>query len=212
METYMKYWEYGGDVRGERGWMWEARTREHHRPWQWVMWQAPTVLEFQCWVVGTILLATVKKRNDGDLVLRRRGSVWLGNYWSMAGYSAGNGIFGDYLYPCYAHSSGSRWRESRQRSKKVWIPNLRDSLHLKGFQKWFFEEHWGWFIREEGETYRRKTELRVSQIEVVSDAKYHRQLSRTEIEKVLFDLLISKHQEFLGSVSVEQWDIKAKEL
>lgn len=38
-----------------------------------------------------------------------------------------------------------------------------------------------------------KTEFRVSQIEIVDDAMYRRELFRMEVEKVLLDLLIGRY-------------------
>lgn len=46
---------------------------------------------------------------------------------------------------------------------------------------------------KKGEMHCCKIEFRVSQIEIVDDGKYVRELSRTEVEKVLLDLLIGKY-------------------
>lgn len=97
---------------------------------------------------------------------------------------------------------------SGEGSKKIWIPKLGELFHLKGFQKWVFEEHWEWLIREKRELHCCKTEFRVSEVEIVGDAKYPRELFRTEVEKVLLDLLIDRYWDYLGSISVEQWSEK----
>lgn len=112
------------------------------------------------------------------------------------------------LYPCDAPGPENRWRGSGKRSKKVWIAKLGELFHVKGFQKRVLEEHGEWLLREEGGMHCCKTEFRVSQIEIVDDAMYHRELFRTEVEKLLWDLLIGRYCDYLGSFSVEQWSEK----